>query len=109
MQKQQDTDFTQCPIEASIALFQGKWKVAILLKLVDKPVRFNELSRQLPKVTQRMLTNQLRELENDGLVHRKMYQQVPPKVEYSLTDLAKTLTPILSSLRNWGKTYISLY
>ena len=69
--------------------------------------RFNELSRLLPGITQRMLTNQLRELEKDGLVHRKIYPQVPPKVEYSLTALADSLIPILLSLKDWGKTHMS--
>jgi len=70
MQKQQYKDFTTCPVEATLNLVKGKWKVVIMFRLIDENRRFNELSRLLPKVTQRVLTNQLRELEKDGLVHR---------------------------------------
>ncbi|MCW8931194.1 MAG: helix-turn-helix transcriptional regulator [Gammaproteobacteria bacterium] len=104
--KKKDKDYSQCPIETTLALVQGKWKVVIMFRLMDKPRRFNELSRLLPNITQRMLTNQLRELEKDGLVHREIYPQVPPKVEYSLTELADSLIPILLSLRDWGKTHL---
>ncbi len=106
MQKQTHKDFTKCPIEASLALIQGKWKVVIMFRLMDGAKRFNELSRLLPQVTQRMLTNQLRELERDGLVHRKVFPQVPPKVEYSLTELADSLLPIMLALKDWGKTHL---
>ncbi len=106
MKKQEHKDFTKCPIETSLALIQGKWKVVIMFRLMDEPRRFNELSRLLPKVTQRMLTKQLRELEKDGLVHREIYPQVPSKVEYSLTELADSLIPILLSLRDWGKAHM---
>lgn len=103
MKKQGDKDFTKCPIEASLALIQGKWKVVIMFRLIEEPRCFNELMRLLPNITQRMLTNQLRELESDGLVHREIYPQVPPKVEYSLTELADSLMPIMLSLKDWGK------
>ncbi len=106
MQNKQHKDFTKCPIEASLALIQGKWKVVIMFRLMDEPRRFNELSRLLPQVTQRMLTNQLRELEKDGLIHREVYLQVPSKVEYSLTDLANSLLPILLALKDWGKSHL---
>ena len=107
MKKQEVKNYSQCPIEATLALIQGKWKVVIMFRLMDEPRRFNELSRLLPNITHRMLTNQLRELEKDGLVNRKIYPQVPPKVEYSLTKLADSLIPILLSLRDWGKAHIS--
>jgi len=85
----------------------GKWKAVILFRLMEGGTRrFNELRRLLPNVTQRMLTNQLRELERDGLVRRKIYPQVPPKVEYSLTDLGKTLAPALRELRSWGEKHM---
>lgn len=96
-------NYTECPVEATLNLIQGKWKVVIMFRLIDETRRFNELAKLLPKVTQRMLTNQLRELEADGLVSRKVYAEVPPKVEYSLTGLAKSLMPILLSIKDWGK------
>jgi DNA-binding HxlR family transcriptional regulator len=94
-----------CPVEASLELFGGKWKGMILYHLLDETLRFNELKRRVGNVTQRMLTKQLRELEGNGLVHRKVYAEVPPKVEYSLTDVGKTLKPILISLKTWGEIY----
>ena len=100
-------DYTACPVETTLNLIQGKWKVVIMFRLKDQPRRFNELSRLLPKVTQRMLTNQLRELEKDGLVHREVYPEVPPKVIYSLTDLALSLMPIMLSIKDWGRNYLN--
>ncbi len=104
--KNKGKDYGDCPVEATLGLIQGKWKVVILFRLVDGKKRFNELGRLLPKVTQRMLTNQLRELESDGLVSRKVYAEVPPRVEYSLTELADSLMPILLQIKDWGKGYI---
>jgi len=93
------------PIEITLNLIGGKWKVLILWLLKDRILRFSELKRKLPKITQKMLTNQLRELESDGLVHRKVYAQVPPKVEYSLTDLGKSFLPILKAMHKWGENF----
>jgi len=93
------------PIEITLNLIGGKWKVLILWLLKDRILRFSELKRKLPKITQKMLTNQLRELESDGLVHRKVYAQVPPKVEYSLTDLGKSFLPILKAMHKWGESF----
>ena len=98
-----------CSVEATISLIDGKWKCVVLYHLLDKTVRFNELRRIIPDVTQRMLTNQLRELEADGLIVRKVYAQVPPKVEYSLSPLGKTLEPVLLALRGWGDANIGLF
>ena len=84
----------------------GKWKVIIIHHLLDGTKRFSELRRLIPQVTQRMLTSQLRELESDGAVHREVYPQVPPKVEYSLTKLGKTLEPVLLVMHDWGKSFI---
>jgi DNA-binding HxlR family transcriptional regulator len=103
VKNQQHIKYEKCPIESVLGLIQGKWKVVILLILEDEMRRFNELSRLLPNITQRMLTNQLRELEKDGLIHRKVYREVPPKVEYSLTELAISLIPILLSIKEWGE------
>jgi len=94
-----------CPVEATLDVIGGKWKGVILFHLMDEPKRFNELRRLLPEVTQRMLTLQLRELENDGVIHREIYPQIPPKVEYSLTPFGDTLKPILILMKDWGNEY----
>lgn len=98
-----------CAVEAAISLIDGKWKSVVLFHLFDGTMRFNELKRQIPGVTQRMLTNQLRELETDGLIERKVYAQVPPKVEYSLTPLGRSIEPILLALKEWGDTNIERF
>ena len=91
-----------CPLEAALEMIAGKWKGLVLHHLADGPKRFNALRRLAGTVTQRTLTKQLRELEADGLVTRKVYAVVPPKVEYALSPKARSLTPILSALRDWG-------
>jgi DNA-binding HxlR family transcriptional regulator len=96
----------KCPVNATLKVLSGKWKILILYYLCDGTKRFNELRRLIPNVTQRMLTNQLRELEDDKIIIRKVYAQVPPKVEYSLTEIGKTLTPILAQLEKWGTCYV---
>jgi DNA-binding HxlR family transcriptional regulator len=98
-----------CSVEAAISLIDGKWKCVILFHLQDGPVRFNELRRRLPDVTQRMLTNQLRELELDGLIDREVFAQVPPRVEYSLSERGRSLQPVLEALRRWGDENIGLF
>lgn len=100
--KQKHIDYENCPIEASLDMIGGKWKGVILIRLVDQTRRFNELKRTIPRITQRMLTTQLRELERDKLVTRKVFAEVPPRVEYSLTAKGKTLNPILKALMEWG-------
>ncbi|WP_062228327.1 winged helix-turn-helix transcriptional regulator [Aureimonas frigidaquae] len=94
-----------CPVEATLQLIDGKWKGVVLFHLLSGTMRFNELRRQLANCTQRMLTNQLRELEADGLVHRKIYPEVPPKVEYSLTPRGRTLEPVILALKAWGEEH----
>ena len=91
-----------CAVEAALRFIDGKWKGVILWHLLDGTLRFNQLRRLLPGVTQRMLTNQLRELEADGLVHRRVHAEVPPRVEYRLTERGRTLEPVLSALKAWG-------
>lgn len=94
-----------CPMELTLALIGGKWKSLILWHLADNTLRFSALKKALPKITQKMLTQQLRELEEAGLVNRFIYTQVPPKVEYSLTPAGKTLLPILKTMYQWGIDY----
>jgi len=91
-----------CAVEAAISLIDGKWKCVILFHLLEGTCRFNELRRHIPGATQRTLTNQLRELETDGLIVRKVYAEVPPKVEYSISDLGRSLAPVLAALKQWG-------
>lgn len=91
-----------CPVETTLSIIGDKWKVLILRDLFEGTKRFNELKKSLNGVTQKMLTQQLRELEQDGIIHRMVYPVVPPKVEYSLTDLGKTLKPVVDSMRDWG-------
>ncbi|WP_059050052.1 winged helix-turn-helix transcriptional regulator [Paenibacillus senegalimassiliensis] len=94
-----------CPVEFTLHIIGGKWKGLLLYHLMDGPVRFNEFRRICPTITQRMLTLQLRELEQDGIVHREVYRQVPPKVEYSLTEFGTTLVPIIERMKEWGELY----
>lgn len=95
-----------CPVEATIQLIGGKYKAVILWHLMNSTLRYSELHRLMPKATDKMLTQQLRELEKDGLLIRTVYPVVPPKTEYSLTAFGKSLTPILDALCNWGKEYM---
>jgi len=91
-----------CPVEATLDVIGGKWKGVILYHLLEETLRFNELRRIMPEITQRMLTKQLRELETDGLISRTVYPEVPPRVEYSMTDYGRTLAPVVKALRAWG-------
>ena len=91
-----------CAVEATLQLIDGKWKGVILYHLLEGTLRFNEIRRRLPNITQRMLTAQLRELEQDGFVLRTVYAEVPPKVEYSLTPRGQTLEPVIMALKKWG-------
>lgn len=95
-----------CPVEAALEAIGGKWKALILYHIQSDTRRFNELRRLIPGVTQRMLTKQLRELEADQIVNREIYPEIPPKVEYSLTDFGSTLIPVFKSLEQWGSTYL---
>ncbi|ELT98816.1 hypothetical protein CAPTEDRAFT_122160, partial [Capitella teleta] len=95
-----------CPVEITQEIIGGKWKGVILYKLLESGcLRFSELKRRMPRITQRMLTLQLRSLEEDGLVIRTIYPEVPPRVEYRLTVLGKTLQPVIDSLMKWGLLY----
>ena len=96
-----------CPVEATLELIGGKWKGGILYHLLDGTHRFNELRRIMPDVTQRMLTRQLRELEACQLISRTVYAEVPPRVEYSLTEYGRTLEPVIQALRGWGMQHLT--
>ena len=93
-----------CPMEFAMSQISGKWKLIILWHIYDnKVIRFNELMRSINKITHKMLSNQLKELVNDNLIHKEIYKEIPPKVEYSLTEHGKTLIPVMDLLFQWGK------
>ncbi|MBY9079219.1 winged helix-turn-helix transcriptional regulator [Paenibacillus sp. HN-1] len=94
------------PVEATLEIIGGKWKCVILCHLTHGKMRTSDLKRQMPSITQKMLTQQLRELEDDGIVNRIVYNQVPPKVEYELSEYGWSLQPILDSLCAWGERHI---
>lgn len=94
-----------CPVETTLMLIGDKWKVLILRDLLPGTKRFGELKRSIGSVSQKVLTAQLRDMERSGLVQRRVYAEVPPRVEYSLTELGKSLKPILDSMQNWGEGY----
>src|SRR6476620_6846512 len=91
-----------CHVEATLAVIGGRWKALILQQLFGGVKRFNELHRALAGITHKTLTQQLREMEADGIISRKVYPQIPPKVEYSLTPLGRTLKPVLTAMHNWA-------
>ena len=97
-----------CPVETTLSLIGDKWKVLILRDLLPGTKRFGELKKSLGSVSQKILTAQLRDMEQNGLVHRQVYAEVPPRVEYSLTQLGQSLRPILDAMYAWGEGYKSL-
>ena len=97
---------THCPVEATLELIGGKYKALILWHLSEQTLRFSELKKLLPNATAKMLTQQLRELEAHNLLHREVFPVIPPKVEYSLTELGRSLMPVLVAMRNWGAGYL---
>src|SRR6202795_4803614 len=96
-----------CPVEATLDLIDGKWKAIILYHLLKGTLRCNEMRRRLAKITQRMLTRQLRELEEVGLVSRTIFAEVPPRFEYALTDQGRSLEPVIRALWDWGNAYLA--
>lgn len=97
-----------CPVEITLTLIGDKWKVLILRDLLTGTKRFGELKKSVGNVSQKVLTSQLRDMEESGLVNRKVYAEVPPRVEYSLTELGKSLNPILDAMKCWGEDYKNL-
>lgn len=94
-----------CPVETTLTLISDKWKVLIIRDLLTGTKRFGELKRSVGNVSQKVLTSQLRQMEESGLVNRKVYAEVPPRVEYSLTELGLSLKPIINSMEKWGNNY----
>lgn len=94
-----------CPVETTLTLIGDKWKVLILRDLLTGTKRFGELRRSVGQVSQKVLTAQLRQMEESGLLNRKVYAEVPPRVEYSLTELGHSLFPILNAMQTWGENY----
>lgn len=106
LNKLKNGDFN-CEKELTLSIIGGKWKLIILWHLgKEGPQRFSELQRLLPKITHKMLTSQLKELADDGIIHREVFPEVPPRVEYSMTELGLTLMPILELMYDWGKKRI---
>jgi len=98
-----------CSVEATLSVIGGRWKPVIIFNLLQNDfLRFGELKKKIEGITQRMLTNQLRELEEDQIVARKVYAEVPPRVEYSLTEYGRTLEPIMISMRDWGAEHMQV-
>ncbi len=99
------TSLPACPVQTCLNFISDKWKILIIRDLIDGTKRFNELKKSLAPVTQKMLTQQLREMEQDGIINRKVYPVVPPKVEYSLTELGYSLVPVIEVMKKWGQDF----
>ena len=103
--KTKDELLPECPVATTVQLIGNKWKLLIIRNLLDRPWRFNELQKNLEGISQKVLTDSLRSMEADGLVTRTVYPEVPPRVEYALSDLGRSLQPILDAMRAWGEQY----
>ncbi len=95
----------ECPIATTVQLIGSKWKLLIIRNLLERPWRFNELQKNLKGISQKVLTDSLRSMESDGLITRTVYPEVPPRVEYALSELGKSLKPILDAMKAWGDDY----
>ena len=102
-------ELPECPVATTVALIGSKWKLLIIRNLLQRPWRFNELRKDLDGISQKVLTDSLRSMEEDGLITRTVYPEVPPRVEYALSDLGKSLKPILDSMVAWGNSYKNMY
>lgn len=98
-------ELPECPVATSVQLIGNKWKILIIRNLIDKTQRFTDFLKTIPAISKKVLTDNLRALENDGLIEREVFAEVPPRVEYSLSELGKTLRPILDAMRDWGDEY----
>ena len=98
-------ELPDCPVATTVQLIGNKWELLILRNLLDRPWRFNELRRSLDGISQKVLTESLRSMESDGIIVRTVYAEVPPRVEYSLSELGETLRPILDAMQAWGQEY----
>jgi DNA-binding HxlR family transcriptional regulator len=106
LEKKTIFDENTCPVTATMKVLGGKWKPILINAIYfTSPARFGELKRSVVGITQSMLTSQLRELEDDGIITRKIYAEIPPRVEYTLTEFGLTLSPIIQSMSEWGKQY----
>ena len=94
-----------CPVATTVQIIGSKWKLLIIRNLLVRPWRFNELRKDLEGISQKVLTDSLRSMEADGIITRTIFPEVPPRVEYSLTELGQSLKPILDAMQNWGETY----
>lgn len=98
-------ELPECPVATTVALIGSKWKLLIIRNLLQRPWRFNELKRDLEGISQKVLTDSLRSMEADGLITRTVFPEVPPRVEYALSELGQSLKPILDSMVDWGNAY----
>lgn len=98
-------DLPACPVATTVQMIGSKWKLLIMRNLLIRPWRFNELQRSLEGISQKVLTDSLRSMEADGIITRTVYPEVPPRVEYALSDLGETMRPIISAMEQWGKAY----
>ena len=98
-------ELPDCPVATTVSLIGNKWKLLILRNLLARPWRFNEMLRSIPGISQKVLTDNLRAMEKDGIIIRTVYPEVPPRVEYSLSDLGDTMRPIIKAMEVWGKNY----
>lgn len=98
-------DLPTCPVATTVQIIGSKWKLLIIRNLLVRPWRFNELQRSLEGISQKVLTDSLRSMEADGIITRTVYPEVPPRVEYALSELGETIRPIISAMEEWGKAY----
>lgn len=99
------SEMPECPVATTVQLIGSKWKILIIRNLMQRPWRFNELKRDLTGISQKVLTDSLRSMELDGIIKRKTYPEIPPHVEYSLSDLGKSMKPIIEAMAQWGINY----
>ena len=98
-------ELPECPVATTVQLIGSKWKLLIMRNLLDRPWRFNELKKSLDGISQKVLTDSLRSMEEDGLITRTVYAEVPPRVEYALSDVGESMRPILAAMKEWGTNY----